>query len=242
VEVEAQREEGRLDSGGLARSAAVFPGRAGGLVAGRRCRLPIATRPSGPAPAAAASCGRQIYLFICFFSPSRPVSTPPWRGLVRWPPTVVLGLARSWLAVGCCSSASSPCAARPGSARLAWSSFTWLVRALHFIDLSPAREVVDNRVEFGGGLAAAIERPLTRKNSAVLDLERNTGSCIWLGLPVLVRVPHGFGARRDVVGWSKPLPRFTGRHVWRAPSLSLSRLAHFLPAVLTTCGPLPVEP
>jgi len=131
---------------------------------------------------------------------------------------------------------------RPSRLGPACSSFTWLVRALHCIDLSPAREVVDNRVEFGGGLAAAIERPLTRKNSAVLDLERNTGSCIWLGLPVLVRVPHGFGARRDVVGWSKPLPRFTGRHVWRAPSLSLSRLAHFLPAVLTTCGPLPVEP
>jgi hypothetical protein len=99
-----------------------------------------------------ARVGRQMMMMIIIPLPSRQHAAVARAGPVadgrrsRPGPRAV----RSWLAVGCCSSASPPCAARPSSGRRrvascsprrvscspGCSSFTcWLVRASHCIDL-----------------------------------------------------------------------------------------------------------
>jgi hypothetical protein len=81
-----------------------------GVVAKRQSRRAsrLETRPSGIAPSAASRD-----FFPPWFRPrSRQRSaTPPWRGLGRWPTSIRRSRCtprpvRSWLVVGCCSSAS----------------------------------------------------------------------------------------------------------------------------------------
>lgn len=72
-------------------SAAVFPG------TGRWPRGEAGTaapRRDAPKWRAARRC---LVRAPDFYSPSRPASTPPWRGLVRWASTTPIGRVRSWL-------------------------------------------------------------------------------------------------------------------------------------------------